>query len=99
MFDVGLVESRTEGFFKIIQTLKPAKVAQLVKVNAKMCGRGVRFWVWILPLVKYLNLHGVGCWRSQYPKIWVPIESPKGLAIEGSLVIKNKGSKQAFKKV
>lgn len=45
MFDVGLVESRTEGFFKILQTLKPTKVAQLVRVNAKMCGRGVRFWV------------------------------------------------------
>ncbi|RVW78055.1 ADP-ribosylation factor GTPase-activating protein AGD3 [Vitis vinifera] len=68
--------------------LQPARVAQLVRANARMCGRGARSWVRILPLVKYPDLPGAGCCgRGHHPKVWVPMESPKGLAMEGSSVL------------
>ena len=35
-----------------------------------------------------LNLPDVGCWGLLAPQVWVPMKSPKGLAMEGSSVIK-----------
>ena len=68
---------------------QPTKVAQLVKANARMCGRGARSPVRILPLVKYPDLPNASyCKHGQHPEVWVPMKSPKGLAMEGSSVIK-----------
>ena len=35
-------------------------------------------------------------WGGQHPGVWVPIKIPKGLVIEGSLIIKKKKKKKAI---
>ena len=53
-----------------------------------MCGRGIGSWVRFLPLVECFELLGVGCGGSdQHLEIGVSMKSPKGSAMEGSLVI------------
>ena len=68
----------------------PVKVAQLVSANTGKCGPSK--WHMVLNLNPAtddtLNLPGVGLLRAgQHSKVWVPMESPKGLVMEGSLVI------------
>lgn len=39
----------------------------------------------------YSELRGAGCGgHIQHPKVWVPMESPKGSAMEGSSLLKKK---------
>lgn len=58
-----------------------------------MCGIGTQYQIWILLWGRYPELPGPGCGgHSQHPKVWVPMKSPKGSAMEGSLVFK-KGKK------
>ena len=43
----------------------------------------VRSWVQILPLIKYSGLSGASCCgHGQHPKVWGPMESPKGFGWE-----------------
>ena len=65
--------------------------AKLVGMNARMCGRGAQFWVQLFPLIECSELSNAGCGEhSEHLKVWVLMESPKGSAIEGSLVIEEK---------
>ena len=58
-----------------------------------MCGRGAWSQVRILSLIEYLDLPDASCYQcGEHPKIWVPMESPKGLVMEVSSVIKKKKS-------
>ena len=75
-------------------------MAQLVRANARMCGRGARSWVRILPLVKYPDLPGAGCCgRGHHPEVWVPMESPKGLVMKGPSVILKKKKILSIKRI
>lgn len=63
----------------------------MVRVKARMCGKGTRSQVQILSLVKYTDLPGASCSGcGQNPEVRVPMESPKGLAMKGSSVFKKK---------
>ena len=56
-----------------------------------MCGKGTRSQVQILWLVKYTDLPSASCSGcGQHPEVRVPMESPKGLAMKGSSVLKKK---------
>ena len=71
--------------------LLPIRVAQLVRANTKKYGPNKRHMVLGSDFATndILNLSGAGCcWAVNTPMFGSSIESPKGLAMEGSLIIK-----------
>ena len=74
---------------------QPIKGAHLVRVNAKICGRGTQSQVSFLLLVECPGLPYTDCGGCSQNQVWIPMEGLKGSSLEGSSVIKEKVKKKA----